>query len=301
MRKRIYYFISSVCFASLLVSCTTAPLYNQTATTEQESVTGPSEKAQALLEEGRSLTEEWKLDEARTPLLEAFSLYAALDDRSGTVEALLNLGWNAWQSGNPSAAEVYYAHARDLAEAGDDKSIILDVRNHQADLTLRLGDAVGARELLGTEPDISWASARTVSAWYRLEGSALDALGETSAAIDILKTGVGVAAESGEFNEEAQGSYRIATMLSRQADFTGALVWAERALRADKMAAYPPGIAADLRALAIIHEKMDNLEAAEDCYRRAWLAWYGAGRYSDAESARKALETISGGKAYLPR
>ena len=71
-------------------------------------------------------------------------------------------------------------------------------------------------------------------------------------------------------------------------------------LDADKAASYAPGIAADLRALAIIAEKTGDTEAAEDYYRRAWLAWNGAGRTSDAESARQALEILTGRPEYLP-
>ena len=283
--------------ALLFISCTTVPDADSAAPARES---GALPAAAAKLEEGRSLTDQWKLAEARSALTEALNLYSAHDDRRGTVEALLDLGWNTWQSGDPAGAREYYRHAHALAAAGGDAPLLLDVRNHQADLALRLGDPVGARDILGDRPEPDTESGRPAAAWYRLNGTALDALGQTGEALMSLELGVEIAGQGGELNELAQGAYRIAVILSRQADFEGARGWAETALAADRAASYPPGIAADLLALAIIAEQSGDTESAEDFYRRAWLAWNGAGRFQDAEGARRALEALTGRPEYLP-
>ena len=297
MKGLIRNLIPAAAAALLLVSCVTAPVADPA---EVPGNPAPLATAARKLEEGRSLNEQSKLEEARDTLAEALNLYSSLDDSNGTVEALLDLGWNTWQSGDPSGAREYYRHADALAAAGDDRALLLDVRNHRADLALRLGDPVGAGSILGEQPAWGLNSGRPVAAWYRLNGTALDALGRTDEALISLERGVAIAERDGARNEAAQGAYRIAAILSRQADFDRAGEWARKALEADKAASYAPGIAADLRALAIIAEKTGDTEAAEDYYRRAWLAWNGAGRTSDAEGARRALETLTGRPEYLP-
>ncbi|MCK5735091.1 MAG: hypothetical protein KAH21_01385, partial [Spirochaetaceae bacterium] len=72
------------------------------------------------------------------------------------------------------------------------------------------------------------------------------------------------------------------------------------ALEADKSREYSPGIAADLRALAIISVKAEKYEEAEDYYRRSWLAWKALGRIDDAESARIELESLIGHPVTVP-
>ncbi len=285
--------VLSLTFAAfcVLASCATVP-------ESTESLSESPDAASFLMEEGKMYTEGWNLSAARDSFDKALSSYASTNNREGIIQALLSLGWNVLQDGDPSAATEYYYHASELAEASGDGYLILDVRNHQADLALRLGDPVEASSLLENMefPD----GGRVEQARMRIFATALDSLGNTNEAILLLESAVENAAYTGELNEQAQAAYRLAVIHSRLANFEDALRWAQEALESDTKAGYPPGIAVDLWALAIIAVQSGDEVQAEDYYRRAWLAYRGMGRESEARDAAESLEKLTGRRTFLP-
>lgn len=283
--------LSAIFSIFALTSCMTAPV-------AQTVESGQADKGDLLMEAGTNSTATMDLPAARESFKGALAEYAAMDYREGSVQALLALGWNFLQDGDPGSASEYYHQARALAEGGEDTILVRDTLNHQADLAIRIGDPVKASDLL--DQGEVHGDARVESARLRLLGWSRDALGDTHKALSLLENAYHTASDGGELNEMAQSAYRIAKIQSRQANFSEAEKWAGRALDADREANYPPGIIADLRALAIIAVETGDDEAAADYYRRAWLALAGSGRPEDVENVREALESITGHFEFLP-
>ena len=276
----------------ILASCSTKP-------EEPAEVYTQRKQADGLMVQGHQRTDRLALDAARSAYDAALGLYASLDDRDGTASALLALGRIARMSGSPDDAAELYGHAESLARRGGGAELVQDARNHLADLALRRGDPVAAADLLAdSEPPI--ADGRVRAAQLRLRGSARYELGAADEAEILLIRAGEIAESAGEAVEAAQSWYKLASMASLEARFDAARTWALRALEADKSAEYSPGIAADLRALAIISAKAGDDAAAEDFYRRAWLAWRGLGRSDDAASARRELESLTGRPVSVP-
>ena len=277
----------------ILAACSTKP-------DEPGEIRTRRRQADSLMEQGHARTDALEFAVARSSYEAALDIYGALDDRSGAVSALLALGRNSRQTGDDAAAEELYLHARAMAEAAGDMRALQDALNHQADMALRKGDPVSAADLLadpagpGGDSSPRVTEGRERSAQLRLLGSARYALGEEEEAVSLLIAAAAVARDSQEPTEAAQAYYKLASIASLAARFDEAAAWALQALDADKEAEYGPGIAADLRALAIISAKAGDDMAAEDYYRRAWLAWRGLGRDLDAAEARAALENLTG-------
>ncbi len=298
-RNRRLFAAGAFLLLAVLASCSTKPK-------EPEEIITRRKQADSLMTQGHERTDELAYDIARNSYNTALGIYASLDYREGTVAALLALGRNSRMTGNTAAAEELFDHAESLAAGLDNPRIMRDVLNHKADLALRTGDPVAAAAYLedssasGEKPSSAVSNGRERAAQLRLLGTARHAMGEDEDAQNLLLQSAGVAEAADEKVEAAQSYYKLASVASLDARFDEALSWAAKALSSDKEAEYRPGIAADLRALAIISAKAGDKAAAEDYFRRSWLAWRGLGRLEDAESARLELEELTGRPVTVP-
>lgn len=256
-------------------------------------------QADSLLVQGYNQTDILKFDPAWASFNQALNIYASLDNREGMINALLALGRTRRLTGDIDSAEELYSHARSLAVYSEDPKVMRSVLNHQADLALRQGNPEKAMELLNDRENEP-AGGRERSAQLRLRGSAKAALGFGDEGVALLVEAAEVALAADEVTAAAQAYYKLASLSSLGARFDEAGNWAQKALKADKSMEYAPGIAADLRALAIISAKAGKTEAAEDYYRRSWLAWRALGRDEDADEARNELENLSGMQVTVP-
>ncbi|RKX69154.1 MAG: hypothetical protein DRP60_16920 [Spirochaetes bacterium] len=279
-------------FLFLLSSCSSKPK-------EPGEVYTRRLQADALLVQGYNQTDVLKFNPAWASFNQALNIYASLDNREGMINALLALGRTRRLTGDIDSTEELYNHARSLAVYSEDPRAMRSVLNHQADLALRQGNPEGAMALL-TDRENELTEGRERSAQLRLRGSARAALGFGDEAALLLVEAAEIALASGEAAAAAQAYYKLASLSSLGARFEEAESWALKALEADKSLEYASGIAADLRALAIISAKAEKNEAAEDYYRRSWLAWRALGRSKEAETARTELENISGRLVTVP-
>ncbi len=254
-------------------------------------------QAEALMLQGHGHSDLLRFRPAEKSYLAALDIYGAIDDQWGTVEAFLALGRVALRTGNQVRAEEFYSYAYSMALAAGWNNLLRDVLNHRADLALRQGKTEEALQLLEMPLEKQRrfpVSPRVESARLRLRGVAYDRKGERKSGKGFLLKAVELAAESGEVNEEAQACYKLASIFSLSADYKEALMWALRALEADKRAEYSPGIAADLQALALISRKSGENAAAQDYYLRSFLAWRGLERQEDAGKVLRQLEELTG-------
>lgn len=277
---------------ALVSSCSTKP-------EEPEEIITRRKQADSLMTQGHERTDELAYDVARISYDAALGIYASLDYREGTIAALLALGRNSRMTGNPAAAEELFDHAEALAVGIGNPRFLRDVLNHKADLALRSGNPVAAAAYLEETP-VSVSGGRERAAQLRLLGTVRHTMGDGEEAQRLLLESVAVAEAADEKVEAAQSYYKLASIASLDARFDEALSWAGQALASDKAAEYRPGIAADLRALAIISAKAGAVADAEDYFRRSWLAWRGLGRYDDAEDARSELEKLIGLPVTVP-
>lgn len=254
-------------------------------------------QAEALMLQGHGHSDLLKFHLAEKSYLAALDIYGVIDDQWGTVEAFLALGRVALRTGDQVKAEEFYSYAYSMALAAGWNNLLRDVLNHRADLALRRGKTEEALRLLEMPLEKQRrfpVSPRVESARLRLTGVAYDRKGERKNGKGFLLKAVELAAESGEVNEEAQACYKLASIFSLSADYNEALMWALRALEADKRAEYSPGIAADLQALAVISRKSGESVAAQDYYLRSFLAWRGLERQEDAGKVMRQLEALTG-------
>ncbi len=281
-----------ILFLALNTACSTKPK-------EPAEVYTRRVQADSLLIQGYNQTDTLKFDPAWASFNQALNIYASLDNREGMINALLALGRIRRLTEDIDSAEELYSHARSLAVYSEDTKAMRSVLNHQADLALRQGNPEKAMELL-TDRENELTGGRERSAQLRLRGSARAALGFGDEAVVLLVESAEVALAADEKAAAAQAYYKLASLSSLGARFDEAEDWAIKALEADKSLEYAPGIAADLRALAIISAKAGKTEAAEDYYRRSWLAWRALGRSDDADEARSELEHLSGMQVTVP-
>jgi len=275
--------------------------YNSCSTKPEKTVEVYTRRLQAdsLLLQGYKQSDMYQLDPAWASFNQALNIYASIDHRGGMVNALLAMGRTKRMTGDVESTEELYSHAGFLAVNSDNPRLIRAVLNHQADLALRGGDPVKALDLLADrENEVS--TGRERSAQLRLRGSARHAMGSDDEAVLLLIEAAEIAETADEKVAAAQVYYKLASIASLNARFEEAEDWALKALESDKIPEYGPGIASDLRALAIISEKAGKSEAAEDYYLRSWLAFRALGRMDDAEAARIELETLSGRAVTVP-
>jgi len=285
-------FTTGFLFLMILNSCSSKP---------KEPVELYTKRLQAdsLLVQGYNQTDTLKFVSAGASFDMALNIYASLDNREGMIDSLLALGRTSRLTGNMDSAEGLYSHARSLAVFSEDPKYMRNVLNHQADMALRLGDPVKAIDLLADrENEVD--SGRERSAQLRLRGSARHAMGAEEEAVSLLLEASELALDAGDAVSAAQAYYKLASISSLAARFSEAENWAEMALDADKSEEYAPGIAADLRALAIISSKSGKDEEAEDYYRRSWLAFRALGRNEDADTAKIELENLIGRPVTVP-
>jgi tetratricopeptide (TPR) repeat protein len=284
---------------SLLAAMLITSLSCSTKPEEPEEIYTRKRQADALMLQAYSLTDALNFDLATASFDEALDIYAQLDNRDGVINALLGMGRNKRMTGKTEDARELYDHALSMAAFSQNPRLMRSVLNHQADLALRSGDPVKALDLLAdTDPPV--LDGRERSAQLRLKGAARYELGAEDEAIELLVKAVEVAESAEEVIVAAQAYYKLASIASLGARFDEAEAWALKALEADKTMEYGPGIAADLRALAIISAKSGRNDIAEDYYRRSWLAWRGLERFEDAESARMELELLIGRPVTVP-
>jgi tetratricopeptide (TPR) repeat protein len=278
--------------AALFFSCSTPPK-------EPEAVETKRNIADSLMAQGYERTDRLELSAAWNAFDQALNVYASLDDRSGMINALLAMGRSRRMSGDDEAAEELFLHAGGLAAFSGNPVHMRSVLNYRADLAIRQGNPVQATDLLSDRPEDS-SSGRERAEQLRLRAVALYDMGREEEALALLSEAAALAEESDEALEAAQSYYKLASIASLGARFDEAREWALRALSADRSREYAPGIAADLRALAIISAKSGDNGSAEDYYRRAWLAWRALGRPEEAEAARLELEVLTGRPVTLP-
>jgi tetratricopeptide (TPR) repeat protein len=284
--------VLAVAAVVFFASCSTKPA-------EPEEVRSNRNIADSLMIQGYKSVDRYDMVAAWNSFDQALNIYASVDFREGVIDALLAMGRTKRISGDDEASEKLYAHAQGLADFSADPARVRSVLNHRGELALRQGNPVLAMELLGDRESDPLKGAERAEQ-LRLRASALYTISREEEAVSLLMESAAVALEADVPLEAAKTYYKLASISSLGARFAEAESWALKALDADKSEEYGPGIAADLRALAIISEKAGNLPLAEDYLRRSWLAWRGLGRPPEMEAARNDLEKITGREMEIP-
>ncbi|MDF1569288.1 MAG: tetratricopeptide repeat protein, partial [Spirochaetaceae bacterium] len=188
--------VLSIILFGLLSSCSSPPK-------EPEQVFTRRNQAESMMAQGHTMTDSLQLAGARASYEGALDIYASLDDRYGTVSALLALGRNSRAAGDPESARDLYTHAEALAVQSGDARLIRDAKNHLADIALRSGDPVTAWEYLDdTTPAVTEGGIH--AAQLRLMGSVKYELGSPDEANDYLSQAVNTALVADDMNEAAQ-------------------------------------------------------------------------------------------------
>ena len=152
------------------------------------------------------------------------------------------------------------------------------------------GEAEGALELFEQAMPLAARDDAVRAIVLHDRAVVLRALGRRAEARSDFMAAQGINQKLSRWTELAANWYALAGLSRSEGLLEDALVWAEKALEADKRAEHSSGIAADLEASGTILKELGRKEEAYDRYRRAFDVWLAA---ENREGTRRALEALA--------
>jgi len=268
MKQGIYFAI----FCSVLVisACSSAPK------TPPQSLVVRNEAGRLVLLGAKALRE-GQSAAAREYYAEAYRMYTFVDEPEGRIRALDGLGrvpggdFDAWEKaqeiGQNSGDETLIALA----------SLLIAERNISSRDPASVERAVNllnqAIEKLGSRQN---DKARAL----RLYGSALKQVQRYEDAIQAIKIAIDIDNKNKAFIELASDYYLLASIYSKQGDYSAAITFLTSAIDFDRRSENGSGLGSDYLALGTVYEKAGDLEKARLNYQKA-LDIFTAGRFTE--------------------
>ena len=218
----------------------------------------------------------------------------AVDNLTGIAQSYNSIGRVYSITGNPAEARTNFLTAIKFAELADNTEHRMQAQVNLGVVAMQTGDTRAAREFFQLaqetiDADLAQPSAvlhHSMGTLYAREGQFDRAREELERARDINK-------ESGAWTELAGNHYMLASVASRQGLFDDAYREANRALEYDKRAEHSPGIASDLHALGTISERRGNLEDAYQYYLRSLRVYLALNQARPAAELLGNLEEVA--------
>ncbi|GAB1482578.1 hypothetical protein MASR2M78_13940 [Treponema sp.] len=257
----------SICLG-IFLSCSSAPK-NPPGTYDARN------EAARLVQLGSKSLREGANAVAREYYKEAYRIYTAMDEAEGRVRALDGLGRTASPNliavGEKTAAQLWVDAALIADESGQEV-----VKALASLLNAELG-------LLSQDPDVlnaSYASARDAASKlsrypadqaraYRVAGAGAKALGDYKEALKLLEEAASLDKKERAYAELASDRYLAASIYSKEGDYSSAEFLLLDALKNDRRAEHPAGIAGDYLALGLVAEKSGKIVEASRFYQRS--------------------------------
>jgi len=268
MKQGIYFAI----FCSVLVisACSSAPK------TPPQSLVVRNEAGRLVLLGAKALRE-GQSAAAREYYAEAYRMYTFVDEPEGRIRALDGLGrvpggdFDAWQKAQEIAQD--YGDETLIALA----SLLIAERNISSRDPASVERAVNllnqAIEKLGSRQN---DKARAL----RLYGSALKQVQRYEDAIQAIKIAIDIDNKNKAFIELASDYYLLASIYSKQGDYSAAITYLTSAIDFDRRSENGSGLGSDYLALGTVYEKAGDLEKARLNYQKA-LDIFTAGRFTE--------------------
>jgi tetratricopeptide (TPR) repeat protein len=276
------FFFVVLCAGLFFAACSTAPK------TPPQSLVLRNEAGRLVLL-GAKYLREGQPAAAREYYAEAYRTYTLVDEPEGRIRALDGLGrvpgvdFDPWQK------------AQEIALDSGDEALVA------------LASLLIAERYLFSEDPVLLEKAQTVLSQaieklggrqndraraLRLYGNSLKQMQRYGEAIEAIKTAIDIDKKNRSFIELASDYYVMASIYSKQGDYSAAITYLTSAIEYDRRSENGSGLGSDYLALGTVYEKAGNLEKARVNYQKA-LDIFTAGRFSGKiEDVKRKINAI---------
>lgn len=230
------------------------------------------------------------LDFYRMALTENISI----DNESGTVKSYNDIGKTHMAIGDLEKAAENYLEAYRIAQKLGDPSLLVLCESNLGEIFLRKGNPDDAIELFSRALDrpVEEVSPRTAILFHNA-GQAYKLKGNMDRAEELIRVALRINTEAEEYREMASNYYALASIASKRDEYDRALGLALSALENDKRMENSVGIAADLKALGVIHSRKGDTEEAYEYMKKAFLVYETLGIRSQLIDTLEYLEDLA--------
>lgn len=197
----------------------------------------------------------------------------SVDNRLGVASSYNSLGRVYLSAGDFEAAKDAFDHAEEYsrpAVSPESQSLTLAARTGTAEILLLQGHYASALEALKKAESLPVPEDSVErAALYHDIGAAYKGLERYQEARSYLEQALEIHRKLKRGALEASDLYMLASLSSKQGDYTSAVDYLEKALAQDKRVENSVGIGSDLRALGIVSEKQRKEASAYDYYYRS--------------------------------
>lgn len=275
-------------------SCSSLP-----GKSESEPVTEKYKSAQQTYSLGETQLRQGLYKGAMDNFEAALYQFAALDERTGVIRALLAMGQCAAALENYDKARACFDWALPLAEDTEDPRLIRDVSNHYGNYYLGKDELDEAETWLVYGPAYEEPTAE-LAEFYRLSGTIEKRKGNYEEALSFYGKALDVDSHIPDSLQTGTDHYLSGSAYSLTGNYEKAEASLREALVLDRNFELLPGIASDLSALARVLEKAGRSSEALLYYRRAYLAWEGLDNTARVGELKTKLENIGGNTSDYP-
>lgn len=225
--------------------------------------------------------------------LNALEANLSVDNISGSIASRNSLGRSYLALGQLDSAERELGDAiQDARASGMNELIALSLAN-MGELYYTRGELDRADQYFTEAASLVNDRDITKSVVLHNQGVLALAKGELEQAERYLLAAASLNDKAKRWIEYASNCYMMATLYKAHDRLPEAIIWANRALEADKIAENSLGIGSDLQALGKLSMAIGQKEAAFDYYRRAFGLWLSVGREAEAVSTLEILAQIA--------
>lgn len=275
---------------AIVMGCSTKP-----GAKEPPALRAEQNRAAGFLSQGNKQFDAGLYSAADGSYNRALDIYGALNDNGNVVRTLLALVRSDLVQGRNSQALERLEYAQLWASLTSKKHYLRAVLNARAEYHVRIGEPEKALELCDGKlvPDLPDLSPER-GAMYRVKGKALKRLNRLEEAEKALEKALKIDSALFLEGDMAADCYVLASVYSVMGRYKKAVEYAKQALELDRKNESFTGIAADLTALALIHEKSGDTKTALVWWHRAYMAWRGLGFEKEKKEAADAIHRLSG-------
>ncbi|PKL09868.1 MAG: hypothetical protein CVV51_01595 [Spirochaetae bacterium HGW-Spirochaetae-7] len=274
--------------ALALTACSSAPKKAAAVVTVKNDAADFSKLADGFLSAGQYAS-------ALQYYGEALDANLSVDNVEGAIKSRGSLGRVYLALGNRPDAEREFGDALEDARAFGKPGLVALCLSNLGELRWAAGEADAAEALFVEAEPLASGDEAMAAVIAHNRGVAAMGRGDYEAARAFVTKAAAANERARRWTELGSNRYTLASIANALGDMPAAVVWAGKALDADKTAENGPGIGADLEALARLSRKSGNDAASFDYYRRAFGVWLSLNRADEAERCLVALGELAGG------